>query len=203
MREDVEQPAARGLAERLEVAPPDLLGAVGPIPHAVVLHVDRLVTEEMDRADHIVEVARLQQAGHAVLTAGHEVRLDPQTKVGLRAHVLAVGVEILARVRLPERVPPHVERLFEAVDVLGDSQLGDSALARRGPVALGVCRREVQLGGRAELVGPEVDVVIGEHMIENRGPGSAAHGRLRRPHGRFNQAARPAASPRPRGRVAW
>ena len=130
MGEDVEQPAAGRLAERLEVAPPDLLRAVTLVPDAVVVHVDRVVAQEVDRADHVVEVALLEQVGHAVLGAGNEVRLDPEPQIGPLAHERAVRVEIVARVRTPERVPPHLERLHEAVDVLGDPELGDPLLAR-------------------------------------------------------------------------
>ena len=56
----------------------------------------------------------------------------------LLAHERAVRVEVVVRVLAPERVPPHVQRLREAVDVLGDAQLGDPALARRLAVALDV-----------------------------------------------------------------
>ena len=62
---------------------------------------------------------------------GDEVRLDAQPQVGLLAHERAVVVEVVVRVVAPERVLPDLERLREAVDVLGDAQLGDAALARR------------------------------------------------------------------------
>ena len=86
--------------------------------------------EEVHRADHVVEVARLEQVGDAILGAGHEVGLDAEPQVGLLAHERAVGVEVVVRVAHPERVLPDVERLLEAVDVLGDAELGDPALAR-------------------------------------------------------------------------
>ena len=73
--------------------------------------------------------------------ARHEVGLDAEPQVGLLAHELAVGVEVVERVLAPERVLPDVERLREAVDVLGDAELGDPALARRLAVALDVGRR--------------------------------------------------------------
>ena len=63
--------------------------------------------------------------------AGDEVDLDPEPQVGLLAHERAVLVEVVARVLAPERVVPDVERLREAVDVLGDPELGDPALAAR------------------------------------------------------------------------
>ena len=89
--------------------------------------------------------------------AGHEVDLDPQRRSVCVAHELAVGVDVVGRLRAPERVVPDVERLFEAVHVLGDAQLGDPALARRLAVALGVrvvktarrsCRARRGAGGR-------------------------------------------------------
>jgi len=125
MRKHVEQPAARGLAERLEVASPDLLRASPAVPHAVVVHINRALAHEVHRPDHIVEVARFQQVGHAILGAGHEVRLDAQAQIGPIAHERAVGVQIVVRVPKPERMPPHLERLLEAVDVFGDPELGD------------------------------------------------------------------------------
>src|ERR1700727_329704 len=61
VREDVEQAAARSLADRLEVALPDLLDAAPGVPHAVVIHVDGAVADAVHRADDVVEVTRLQQ----------------------------------------------------------------------------------------------------------------------------------------------
>ena len=115
---DVEQPAARGLAERLRSSaarPPR--GCAPAAPHAVVVHVDGPVAQEVHRADHVVEVASPQQAGHAVLGAGDEVRLDAQPQVGVLAHERAVLVEVVVRVGLPEGVAPDLERLHEAVHV--------------------------------------------------------------------------------------
>ncbi len=105
------------------------------------------LAHEVHRADHVVEVARLQQVGHAVLRAGNEVRLDPQPQVGLLAHERAVLVEVVVRVGRPERVPPDLERLREAVHVFGDPQLGDPPLVGRRAIALDV-RRRVVLGRR-------------------------------------------------------
>ena len=77
-----------------------------------------MVAEEVDRADHIVEVARLQEVRRAVLGAWYEVGLDPEAQVGLLAHEPTVVVEVVNRVLAPERVLPDLERLSEAVDVL-------------------------------------------------------------------------------------
>jgi len=60
---------------------------------------------------------------------------------------------------------PDVERLAEAVHVLGHAQLGDAALRRDLPVALGVGRGEEPLGGRAGRVGAQMHVQVGQHAI--------------------------------------
>ena len=130
MREHVEKAAPRGLADRLEVAPPYLISAAPGIPDAVVIHVHRPLAHEVHRADHVVEVARLQEIGDPLLGSRHEVRLYTQPQVGVLAHERAVLVKVVVCVLTPERVPPHIERLLEAVDVLGDPQLGDPPLAR-------------------------------------------------------------------------
>ena len=142
MGEDVEHARARRLAERLEVAPPDVVRVAGAVPDVVAVVVDRVVAQEVDRADDVVPVARLEQVGHAVLATGDEVGLDPEPQVGLLAHELAVGVDVVARRgRASSGWSPDVQRLREAVDVLGDAQLADPALGRRLAVALGVRRR--------------------------------------------------------------
>ena len=94
----------------------------------------------MDRADHVVEVARLEQRRGAVLGAGDEVALDPEPQ-RRAADELAVGVEVVAGLFLPERMAPEVERLGEAVDVLGDAQLVDPGRLGRGQVAVDVLAR--------------------------------------------------------------
>ena len=163
MGDHVEQPARGGLADRLEVAPPDLLDAAAAVPDAVVVHVDRAVADEVDRADHVVEVARVEQVRDAVLRAGHEVHLDAEPQLGVLAHERAVVVEVVVRVPLPERVAPDLERLAEAVDVFGDPQLRDPALGGRLPVALDVRLRVVLLDARVQVVLAQVHVVVGEH----------------------------------------
>ena len=67
--------------------------------------------QEVHRADHVVEVTCLQQVGHAILSAGDEVGLDPQAQVGLLAHERAVLVEVVVREFAPKRMPPDVQRL--------------------------------------------------------------------------------------------
>ncbi len=152
MGEDVEQAAAGSLGERLEVAFPDLLGAVTAIPDAVVVHVDRVIAQEVDGADDVVEVAALEQVGRAILGAGDEVGLDPEPQVGTRAHELAVGVDVVDRELAPQRVLPHPERLLEAVDVLGDAELCDPALLGDGAIAGDVLLGEVIPGAGAQVV---------------------------------------------------
>ena len=73
---DVEQPGAGRLADRLEVAPPHLLGRLAAAPHAEVLHVDRLVGDEVHGADDVVPLAGVEEVREPVLAAGHEVGLD-------------------------------------------------------------------------------------------------------------------------------
>ena len=80
----------------------------------------------MDRADHVVELARLDQVRRAVLARRDEVDLEPEPQVGLLAHERAVFVEVVVGVLAPERVVPDLERLVEAIDVLGDAELGDA-----------------------------------------------------------------------------
>ncbi len=76
-----------------------------------------------------------------------------QAQVGLLAHEAAVLVDVVVREFAPQRVLPDLERLLEAVDVLGHAQLGDVALTRRIAIALDIGLGEVLGGGRAELVG--------------------------------------------------
>ena len=94
----------------------------------------------MDRADDVVELAALDQVRVRSSRPGTKSTSMPEAQVGLLAHERAVGVDVVERVLAPERVVPDVERLLEAVDVLGDAELGDPALARRLAVALDVGR---------------------------------------------------------------
>ena len=103
---------------------------------------------EVHRADDVVPLARLEEARDAVLAAAHVVGLDAEPQVGLLAHERAVVVDVVARPAAPPRVLPDLERLREAVDVLGDAELGDPALVRGLAVALGVGRGEVALRRR-------------------------------------------------------
>ena len=54
------------------------------------------------------------------------------------AHELAVGVDVVMRILAPPRVGPDVERLHEAVHVLGHPQLRDPAVVGHLAVAPGV-----------------------------------------------------------------
>jgi hypothetical protein len=98
----------------------------------------------------------------AVLGAGDEVALDPEPEPVPRDE-LAVGVEVVERLFLPEGVAPEVERLAKAVDVLGDPQLLDPGRGGGVPVALDVRGGEVPLRRRVLLVGPQVQVIVGQH----------------------------------------
>ena len=162
MGQNVEEPAAGALGECFEVASPDLVRVARAVPDVPALVVDRGISHEVDRADHVVELAGLQERPGPVLRARHEVALDSQLQPA-RADKLAIGIEIVEGLFLPEGVPPDVQRLPEAVDVLGDAELRD---ARRGggpPVAVDVVRREVLLRGRLLLVRAKMQVVVGQH----------------------------------------
>ena len=141
MGEDVEEAAHRRLAEPLEVAPPDAVGRLAGRPHVVLVVVDgacRRGSAPSRRRSR--SRAPSSSVGHPVLAARDEVGLDPEPQVGLLAHERAVVVEVVERAVAPELVVPDVERLREAVDVLGDAELGDAALGGRLAVALGVRR---------------------------------------------------------------
>ena len=97
-----------------------------------------------------------------VLAAGDEVGLDAELEVGAVADELAVAVDVVVGVLDPQRVLPDVERGGEAVDVLGDAELGDAAVGGGLAVALGVGLGEVLRGGGVVAVGAQVDVVIGQ-----------------------------------------
>ena len=66
---------------------------------------------------------------------------------------------------------------LEAVDVLGDPELGDAALVGRRTVALEVVRREVLVGAGVEVVWAQMEVVVGEHSGRAIQAGSRALGR--------------------------
>ncbi len=100
--EDVEEAGAGALGQRLEVAAPDLVGVALALPDVPAGVIDRGVADEVDRADDVVEVARLEQRRGAVLGAGDEVALDPEPQ-RRAADELAVGVEVVAGLLLPER----------------------------------------------------------------------------------------------------
>src|SRR3954447_5177398 len=98
-----------------------------------------------------------------VLAAGDEVGLDAEPEVGLLADEAAVLVEVVVRELAPQRVVPDVQRRAEAIDVLGHAELIYSALARDGPIALGVRLGERRRRGVFELVRTEMDVVVRQH----------------------------------------
>ena len=87
----------------------------------------------------------------------------PHAQVGVLAQEADVVVEVVARLGPPERVIPDGERLVEAVDVLGDAELGDPALLGDLAVAVGVAGREGLGGGGVRVVLAEMDVEVGQH----------------------------------------
>ena len=149
MGQDVVHPARGELAEPLEVRAPDVVGRAAGVPDVEAVVVQRAVGEEVDRADDVVPVAPLEQRAHALLAARDEVRLDAQAQVRLLAHEAHVLVDVVARRLHPQRMVPDLERLGEAIHVLGHAQLLDPALRRDLAIALGVGRGERRLGGRA------------------------------------------------------
>src|ERR1044072_4758360 len=163
--EDVEEATVSALSKRVEVAPPDLVRVAPVLPDVPTLVVDRALSDEVDRADHVIEVVCLQQGRGAILGAGNEVALDSQPQ-RCAAHELAISGEVVARLLLPERMAPEVERLGEAVDVLGDAELLDPGLGGGGKVAIDVLGGEEALGRRLLIVGPQVQVIVGEHGAE-------------------------------------
>ena len=62
---------------------------------------------------------------------------------------------------------PEVERLGEAVDVLGDAELRDPGRLGGGQIAVDVLAGEEALAGRVGLVGAQVEVVVGEHRTRD------------------------------------
>ena len=163
MGEDVEEPAARRRRQRLEVARPHRVGAAPALPDVEAIPVDGEIAEEVDRADHVVKPAALDQVLRAILAPGHEVDLEPEPQVGLaRARTRSTP---RCR-RSPARARtggPRSQALIEAVDVLGDPELGDPRGVRRVAVALDVRGAERIREGRVAVIGAQVDVVVGQH----------------------------------------
>jgi hypothetical protein len=91
------------------------------------VHVHRAIAHEVHRADHIVPRPAVEQVRNAVLASHEEIRLDAEFQA-LVADEVAVLVEVVLRPVAVPGVLPHVERLHEAVDVLGHPELVDAAL---------------------------------------------------------------------------
>ena len=121
--EDVEQPGARELAEPREVRAPDLVDAHRPCPRCRSPRgrARRRRRSGSSRRRSPTRAPR-RKLGDAVLAPGDEVGLDAEPQVGLLAHELAVGVDVVERELAPQRVVPDLERLAEAVDVLADAR---------------------------------------------------------------------------------
>ena len=141
--DDVEEAGAGQLGRQREVAAPELVGVADRLPDVVALVVDGAVRRRGSGPSRPRSRSpRLEQVGDPVLAARDEVALDPEPQ-RRRADELAVGVEVVARLFLPEGVAPELERLGEAVDVLGDAELVDAVLLGRGQVAVDVLLGEV------------------------------------------------------------
>jgi hypothetical protein len=74
--EDVEHPAQARLASHSKYVRHTRSGERRGRPDVVAVVVERAVADEVDRADHVVQVAAVEQLGHAVLAARDEVGLD-------------------------------------------------------------------------------------------------------------------------------
>src|SRR5207249_2608638 len=121
--------------------------------------------DEVDRSEHVVEPALVDQVGGAILGAGHVIDLEAEPQRG-GAHELAVGVEVVAGLLLPERMTPQLERLPEPVDVLRATELLDPRPLGGRDVAIDVLARErLALGWPAILILAQVNVVVGEHGV--------------------------------------
>ena len=96
-----------------------------------------------------------------VLSSPDEVRLDPQPQ-GRGSNELAIGGEVVLGLVVPVRMPPELEGLLEAVDVLGDPEFLDPLFLGGREIPIDIHPREV-LPGVADLVGPQVQVVVRQH----------------------------------------
>src|SRR4030095_16418649 len=96
---------------------------------------------------------------------------------------LAVGIEVVSRVLLPKRVAPDVERLAEAIDMLGETELRDTALGGDVEVAAQVLLGEELLGPRIQIVRTQMSVVVGEHQVPALGRSASKSSATRRSKG--------------------
>ena len=129
MGEHVEEPAPRRIRDRLEVLAPDLVGR-RRAPSVVAGVIDGPVGDEVDRADHVVERPSLDQRRQLGFSARQVVELEPELdRIAGCSHPqdeLDVVVQAVGRVLDPEGMTPDGERLTEAIDVLGETELGDA-----------------------------------------------------------------------------
>ena len=187
--------AARRLAERLEVAGPDLLGVgaapdVPGLPVGIAVEVDRLVAQEVDGADHVVPVAPVEQVGEPVLAAGQEVRLDPDLEPGLVCRKSTYSSTSSAAQWRYQGCVQTSSDWTKRWMCSATPELLDAALAGGLAVAVHVGRGEVALGRRVVLVRAQVHVVVGQHSAASARARSASvvtlmfsGRRLDHPHG--------------------
>ena len=84
--EDVEEAASGRTRPAPRSSAPDLVGVALALPDVVAVVVDGArLADEVDRADDVVEVARLEQRRGALLGAGDVVALDPELQRRARA----------------------------------------------------------------------------------------------------------------------
>ena len=118
-----------------------------------------------------------------------------------RAQEVDVLVHVVGGPVAVPGVRPDVERLHEAVDVLGHAQLLDPALRGRLAVAVDVRRGEVALRRRVVLVGAQVHVVVGQHSAASARARSASVVTLKFPGGASTSRTVPAGGLHQRGVV--
>ena len=162
MGEDVKEAGTGALGQGGEVAAPDLIRIAATLPDVPAGVIDGGVTDEVNRAEDVVEVARLDQRRGAILGGGDVVALDPEPQ-RRAADELAIRIEVVASLFLPEGMAPKIECLGEAVDVLGDAQLRDPGRLSGSQIAVDVLAGKEALAGGVGLVGTEMKVVVGKH----------------------------------------
>jgi hypothetical protein len=115
----------------------------------------------VDGAHDVVEGVCVEQLRGAILRTADVVRLHTEPQRG-GLDELAVAGQVVLGLVVPVGMAPELDGLLEAVDVLRDAQLLDPLLLRGGEVAVDVLLGEVAVG-RPDLVGAQMQVVVGEH----------------------------------------
>src|SRR5919204_4600310 len=131
MRERVEQAAPRGVPQPDEVPPPGLVRWQLFLDPGE--RVDAKAVDEVDRAQQVIERVPAEQLRHLGLVSRHVVDLEPELH-GQPALLRGddgphVRVEVVHATLHLGRFRPELPRLCEVVDVLGEADLVDPAVA--------------------------------------------------------------------------